>query len=713
MRLQRQSTGQSITLDTTSPLGVGGEARIYGVPQDPSLVAKVYHRPTDERARKLAVMLANPPGDPMANEGHNSIAWPVDLLYSEDGKIVGFLMPMVTGMRSIFEFYNPRTRRRNCPQFNYRYLHRSARNLAAAMRALHERSYVIGDVNESNILVSDTALVTLVDTDSFQVHDPLNGDVFRCTVGKPEFTPPELQGKTFADIDRGPEHDLFGLAVLIFQLLMEGTHPFAGIFQGKGDPPLYQERISAGHFPYSSGKRVSYLWRLLGRKRVSYFPLPSAPPFEILCPPLQRLFLRCFEDRQSNPKARPDAQTWQRALDDAENTLVTCSDNYQHRYSDHLKTCPWCERSKQLMDRDPFPARQSVRGYTSPAQVPLISVTAAPPKSTRAPIAARPSSPSPKQTVQTRPPARPIPRHSQPTQPSLPPKKIAVSTPPTTSKAAVPTKKHATLSRGQQATGQPVQMILPLKHKTLKGQDKPMLPIPAGEFEMGSTDGTDDERPVHIVYLDAFYIDKYEVTNAQYRKFLEANPEWRKDLIDSQYHDGNYLRDWTGNNYPRGKEAHPVIYVSWHAAEAYAEWVGKRLPTEAEWEKAARGVVAGRKYPWGNNISHDDANYKGTNGRDLWIETAPVGSFEANYYGLYDMVGNIWEWCADRYDSDYYAKSPRRNPIGPSSGLVRVWRGGSWCSNPEALRVANRHSSNAKGTYPIAGFRCAQDAIPF
>jgi serine/threonine protein kinase len=349
MRLRRQSNGQYINLEPTSTLGVGGEARIYALLRESSLVAKVYHDPTDGRARKLAAMLANPPDDPMAAQGHVSIAWPVDLLCSVDGEIVGFLMPLVTGMRSILDFYNPGARRQHCPLFNYLYLHRTARNLAAAVCALHERGYVIGDVNESNILVADTALVTLVDTDSFQVCDPYNGAVYRCTVGKPEFTPPELQGKTFADIDRAPEDDLFGLAVLIFQLLMEGTHPFAGMFQGEGDPPSYQERISAGHFPYSRGRRVPYR------------PALTAPPFEILHPALRKLFVRCFKGGRKKPRARPDAQVWKNALNDAEDALITCSVNDQHLYGGHLKTCPWCERSAQLGGRDPFPSWQSVQ----------------------------------------------------------------------------------------------------------------------------------------------------------------------------------------------------------------------------------------------------------------------------------------------------------------------------------------------------------------
>ncbi len=340
----------NLPINLTVSLGRGGEACIYTLPTDANLVAKVYHKPSEQQARKLEVMLAHPPENPTASLGHISIAWPVELLRSADhsDRIVGFLMPRIRGMRPIIDFYNPRTRRQHCPLFTYQYLLRTARNLAAAFAALHASGYCVGDVNESNILVSDTALVTIVDTDSFQVSDPDNQVVYRCPVGKPEFTPPELQNKTFAMCDRATAHDLFGLAVLIFQLLMEGTHPFSGIFQGAGEPPPYEARIAGGHFTYSQ------------KRRVPYISTPIAPPWEILHPGLQELFLRCFEDGHTNPLLRPSAQTWALTLAEAEDALITCTTNPQHRYSNHLETCPWCDRSLRLGGRDPFPTPQVI-----------------------------------------------------------------------------------------------------------------------------------------------------------------------------------------------------------------------------------------------------------------------------------------------------------------------------------------------------------------
>ncbi|MGB3509011.1 MAG: DNA-binding protein [Microcoleaceae cyanobacterium] len=358
MQLQRQFSGQIITLDTQNSIGGGGEGRIYPVRQDSSLVAKIYHKPSDEDADKLTVMFSHPPDAPMAAE-HSAIAWPVDLLRTINSKqqIIGFLMPRVSRASPIHIFYNPRNRREQKPLFNYRYLHRTARNLVAAVNALHNSGYAIGDVNESNILVTDTALVTLVDTDSFQVRDPYTLEIYRCPVGKPEFTPPELQGQSFRGVDRQPEHDLFGMAVLIFQLLMEGTHPFAGVYQGRGDPPTIEARIKAGHFPYS-------------KKRVPYRPMLLAPDVKILHPTVQQLLIDCFEKGHEHPTERPKPTTWALALREAENSLVPCPKNHQHLYGNHLKSCPWCERAKQLKGRDPFPSREAVRNqqHLQPAQ---------------------------------------------------------------------------------------------------------------------------------------------------------------------------------------------------------------------------------------------------------------------------------------------------------------------------------------------------------
>lgn len=218
--------------------------------------------------------------------------------------------------------------------------------------------------------------------------------------------------------------------------------------------------------------------------------------------------------------------------------------------------------------------------------------------------------------------------------------------------------------------------------------------IPAGEFMMGSPEGEgyDNEHPQHVVFLDAFYIDIYEVTNAQYKQFMD----------ETGYKAPKY---WDDPNFNAPNQ--PVVGVSWNDAKAYAGWAGERLPTEAEWEKAAKGNLIGKDYPWGDTLTHDDANYDGTGGKDQWDGPAPVGSFTPNGYGLFDMAGNVWEWCADWYDKDYYSKSPKSNPTGPSSGSTRAIRSGSWDDNAaDDLRVSCRISDDSDNADIYVGFRC-------
>ena len=245
-----------------------------------------------------------------------------------------------------------------------------------------------------------------------------------------------------------------------------------------------------------------------------------------------------------------------------------------------------------------------------------------------------------------------------------------------------------------------------------------MVLIFGGEFEMGSNN-TPSEQPVHTVDLDAFYMDQYEVTNAQYKAFVLANPEWQKKHIDRRFHEGIYLENWDGNNYPDGKGDHPVTWVSWHAAMAYAEWAGKRLPTEAEWEYAARGRFANQNYPWGTSIDVTRANYNGNVGG-----TTAVGTYPANNYGLYDMSGNVWEWCLDEYQTNFYRDSPRRNPIAGAIRIQnmtsdfknvltpRVLRGGSFVTEHQSVEVSTRAESPPRYADFDLGFRCVKDTKP-
>ena len=257
-----------------------------------------------------------------------------------------------------------------------------------------------------------------------------------------------------------------------------------------------------------------------------------------------------------------------------------------------------------------------------------------------------------------------------------------------------PTKKPTPRTTQQ---GQSVITKLPLP--------KGMVLIPAGEFQMGSTYLTNEEsQPVHTVYLDAFYIDTHEVTVGEYKQFLKTQGNQRLSSVAKKH----VLTD-----------KHPIVHVSWHDAMAYAQWAGKRLPTEAEWEKAARGPEQFEHYPWeGENIGSSQANYNGT-----WGEILPVGRFQPNGYGLYDIAGNVFEWCLDPFFNDFYENSPKKNPFGgfqfktrdetttdfKSVKGQRVIRGGTWKSEPLNVRVDIRNKADGTQGYINVGFRCAKD----
>ncbi len=247
-----------------------------------------------------------------------------------------------------------------------------------------------------------------------------------------------------------------------------------------------------------------------------------------------------------------------------------------------------------------------------------------------------------------------------------------------------------------------------------------MVLIPAGSFEMGDAlgEGYSSELPVHTVHLDAFYMDVCEVTNAQYCVFLnEQGNQTEGELTWLDIGRFACYITMSGDQFvPKsGREDHPVIEVTWYGARAYAQWAGKRLPTEAEWEKAARGGLEGKRYPWGDDWDGFKCNHGGGEGgadeSDGYYYIAPVGSFPPNGYGLYDMAGNVWERCSDWYDSDYYSKSPDNNPIGPQTGSGHVVRGGSWCFSPR-IRCAYRDGLRHSYEYDPPGFRCVRSLLP-
>jgi len=261
-----------------------------------------------------------------------------------------------------------------------------------------------------------------------------------------------------------------------------------------------------------------------------------------------------------------------------------------------------------------------------------------------------------------------------------------------------------------------------------------MVRLPGGRFRMGSDRSTyASEKPEHDVRVRPFWIDRHEVTRESFARFVEAtghrttaerqgwapvfNP--KTDNWDS-LPEANWRR-------PRGPEGRPsealdpVTQVSWEDAQAFARWAGKRLPTEAEWEYAARGGLARASFPWGNELMPDGkyvSNYwqgpfpTKNSGADGFRGPAYVGSYPPNAFGLYDMSGNVWEWCSDWFSQSYYRKSPSENPPGPDQGNERVQRGGSWFCSPDSMpgyMVYSRMSAPPAAMYPHVGFRCARD----
>jgi formylglycine-generating enzyme required for sulfatase activity len=228
-----------------------------------------------------------------------------------------------------------------------------------------------------------------------------------------------------------------------------------------------------------------------------------------------------------------------------------------------------------------------------------------------------------------------------------------------------------------------------------------LMLIPEGEFLMGSDVGYPSERPAHRVFVSPFYIARTLVTNSQYRSFVLETGYAAPYMDDPRAEWANWDRD--SKNFPAGRETHPVVLTSWIDASAYCEWAGTRLATEAEWEKAARGRLDGKLFPWGDEeISHELANYDNQDG------TTPVGVYPPNGYGLYDMVGNAWEWVADYYDPKYYSRSPMRDPRGPEQGSSRVLRGGSWLLFARYCRVSYRFRNSPNFHASLIGFRVAR-----
>jgi len=257
-----------------------------------------------------------------------------------------------------------------------------------------------------------------------------------------------------------------------------------------------------------------------------------------------------------------------------------------------------------------------------------------------------------------------------------------------------PAGKAPPAAHGRQASKATALLKPPV---AITGKDgAPMVLVPAGEFPMGSEQGDDDEQPVHRVFLDSFYLDTFEVTNGRFAKFvaaIQSEPPW----------------GFADQETPMVHAEQPVRWVNWLEATGYCLWAGKRLPTEAEWEKAARGTD-GRLYPWGNE---PPTPTQAVFGLKEGAETvSPIGNRDkgTSPYGVHDLAGNLYEWVADWYDEAFYTTQPTINPRGPSEGTAKVQRGGSYINGPYRLRSTFRTKGDPTEHDPNVGLRCAQDA---
>lgn len=315
----RDSAGGTATLGAR--IGDGGEGAVYRVVEHPEAVAKIYTRPmTPEQLAKLGAMVR------ASDERLRTVAaWPTGLVY-DGSRAVGFTMPLLAAQHPLHELIGPRSRHEHFPRAHWKFLIHTAANLARAFAVLHERGVVVGDVNSNNVVVCDDSTARLIDCDSFQVR--AGGALYRCNVGVPDYQPPELQTVDFSTVERLPQHDLFGLAVMLFQLLFVGKHPFSGVLPpGVAGTGAIGANVAAHRFFFHPQAR-----------RRGLRPPPGSPTLGAVTPEIAELFTRAF---LGDPARRPSAATWCRAMEDIETRTVRCKRNAAHR---HLQgaACPWC-----------------------------------------------------------------------------------------------------------------------------------------------------------------------------------------------------------------------------------------------------------------------------------------------------------------------------------------------------------------------------------
>ena len=311
-------------------IGRGGEGAVYEIQGHDSIVAKIYFKcPDPEKAEKVITMTK------LGNDRLTKLAtWPLFSIHNSSGQLVGFTMPKLVNYKPIFELYSPKLRLQEFPQADWRFLIHAAGNVARAFACIHESGHVIGDVNHGNLVVSPDATVRLIDTDSFQIHS--NGKYCFCEVGVGTHQPPEMQHRsTYHNLVRTPNHDNFGLAVLIFQLLCLARHPFSGRFLGQGDMPI-EKAISEFRFAYASNTTITKM-----------AAPPAALSLQDLTPQISSFFEIAFSQIGTTNSSRPTAKAWVAALEALSKQLKNCHSNSAHYHLITLSQCPWCAIEEQ------------------------------------------------------------------------------------------------------------------------------------------------------------------------------------------------------------------------------------------------------------------------------------------------------------------------------------------------------------------------------
>ena len=572
--------------------------------------------------------------------------------------------------------------------------------VADALDAIHEQGLVHRDVKPGNVMVDEAGQATLLDFGIVRAAEGTRLTTTMTTLGTPEYMAPEQ-----AEIAEGTagidwRADVYALGVVAYETLV-GQPPFTGrsptaiLHKHVYEQPPAPRTLN----PDLPQEIEPVLLKALAKGREERFQRAGDFAAE-----LRRAYVAESQIREREAQLAPLYEQMQAAAAEEHwGEVLALGGRIQaldSTYRDVAERMEQARRELRRARRGPLPAWVWSVGGLAILGVLVLMVA----------VVSRWdgwAAPRPTATLTIAPSDTPT------TEPS------STTPAPTPTRTLTPTPVTPTATPTEPPLSAPV--LTPGATQVRPADGMVMVYVPAGEFEMGSTEGRDDERPVHTVALDAFEIDQTEVTNAQFAAFLnvQGNQEEGGATWLALEDEDCLVEQVDGEFRPKsGYANHPVIKVSWYGAAAYCEWAGARLPTEAEWEYAARGPE-NRVFPWGHDFDGTKVNYCDANCEEGWADeafddgyvlTAPVGSFPtgASWCGALDLAGNVWEWVADWYGGDYYERSPTQNPLGPEEGDIKVLRGCSWYSYPDILRSASRY-----GYHPVigddnVGFRCAR-----